>query len=160
MNKSMILPFPQRSQSMNDGLCDVLIVEDDGMQCLEMSGFLRRAQLTVESAPDGATAIARARILRPKVVLLDYNLPDMTGVQVAEQLRALLPNASILMMSGRIDGLSEKVLADLGVTVFVNKPVPLGPLRQAVVKLVRGSDGGSPRPQPGWLTAGVGGTRR
>jgi hypothetical protein len=55
--------------------------------------------------------------------------------------------------------LSEKTLADLGITVFVNKPVPLGALRQAVVKLVRGGDGGR-RTQPGWLTAGVGGTRR
>jgi DNA-binding response OmpR family regulator len=155
----MLIPFPDRRKSMSDGLCDVLIVEDDGMQCLEMSGFLRRAGLSVESAPDGTQAVARARFLRPKVVLLDYNLPDMTGVQTAEQLRAILPSASILMMSGRIDGLSEKTLADLGITVFVNKPVPLGALRQAVVKLVRGSDS-SPKSKPGWLTAGVGGTRR
>jgi DNA-binding response OmpR family regulator len=142
--------------------CDVLIVEDDAMQCIEMEGFLSRAGLNIETARDGTTALDRARLSRPRVLLLDYNLPDMTGVQLAEQIRKLLPNSAIMMMSGRIDGLSEKTLAELGITTFVNKPVPLGPLRQAVVKLVQASrEGRSATPaQPGWLNAGLGGTRR
>ena len=145
-----------------DTQCDILIVEDDAMQCIEMQGFLSRADLNVETVRDGASGLTRARSLRPRVVLLDYNLPDTNGVQLAEQIRAILPNASIIMMSGRIDGLSEKTLAELGITTFVNKPVPLGALRQALVKLVQASISGRsavPR-QPGWLNAGLGGTRR
>ena len=146
----------------SDSQCDVLIVEDDPMQCIEMQGFLSRAGLNVETAKDATTALTRARFTRPRVLLLDYNLPDMTGIQLAEQMRAALPNAAILMMSGRIDGLSEKTLAELGITTFVNKPVPLAPLRQAVVKLVQASrEGRSATPAtPGWLSAGFGGTRR
>jgi hypothetical protein len=64
-------------------------------------------------------------------------------------------------MSGRIDGLSEETLQALGITIFVNKPVPLGPLRQAVVKLVAESSKGQAAPRAkGWLSTGTGGTRR
>jgi FixJ family two-component response regulator len=92
---------------------------------------------------------------------LDFNLPDMTGVELAEQLRAQLPSLAILMMSGRIDGLSEHTLSRLGITVFVNKPLPLGPLRQAVLKLVQSDTTRHSDQQhsKGWLAAGVGGTR-
>jgi CheY-like chemotaxis protein len=126
-----------------------------------MAGFIGRAGLSVDMANNGWTALGRAAALRPHVALLDYNLPDMTGVQLAEQLRALLPETAILLMSGRIDGLSEKTLQALGITVFVNKPLPMGALRQAVLKLVRNGPvirEDQPR-QGGWLAAGVGGTR-
>jgi DNA-binding response OmpR family regulator len=142
--------------------CDVLIVEDDVIQCEEMAGYLGRAGLWVQMAHDGATALRLAREQTPKVALLDYNLPDINGVQLAELLRPVLPQTAIIMMSGRIDGLSEQTLAKLGITVFVNKPLPLGPLRQAVLKLVQAAptDRGGPPRQTGWLAAGYGGTRR
>jgi DNA-binding response OmpR family regulator len=140
--------------------CDVLIVEDNVLQCDEMADFLSRSNLTVEKAYNGAQAREQARLHEPRVVLLDFNLPDMTGVTLAETLRALLPSTAILMMSGRIDGLSENTLEALGITVFVNKPVPLGPLRQAVLKLVEKSRGGGEAPQQkGWLAGGLGSRR-
>ena len=153
-------PFTQESNIARTARCDVLIVEDSTIQCIEMADFLRRANLVVETAFDAATAIACASKFEPRVVVLDYNLPDMNGVQLAEALRALLPSTAILIMSGRIDGLSEETLQALGITVFVNKPVPLGPLRQAVQKLVLASSKGQEAPRPkGWLSTGTGGTR-
>jgi DNA-binding response OmpR family regulator len=141
--------------------CDVLIVEDDRIQSEEMAAFLGRSGLAVETAHDGATAIQVAIATQPRVVLLDYNLPDTTGLQLAEQIRALCPKAAILMMSGRIDGLSEQTLESIGIKVFVNKPLPLGPLRQAVLRLVKAApvDQVQTHRNNGWMAAGVGGTR-
>ena len=75
----------------------VLIVEDERLRCEEMAGF---------SAPAGI-AHAPPHAARPPP---DYNLPDMTGLQVAEQLRAFLPETAILIASGRVEGLSEQAL--------------------------------------------------
>ena len=61
---------------MSDGLCDVLIVEDDGMQCLEMSGFLRRAGLSV---PKDIAVVGYDDILLAEVVD-----PPMTTVLIAK----------------------------------------------------------------------------
>jgi DNA-binding response OmpR family regulator len=145
----------------NDSRCDVLIVEDEVIQCEEMAGFLARAGLDVQMAHTGATALSQAAAFQPRVLLLDYNLPDTTGVELAEKLRALLPETAIIMMSGRIDGLSERTLHSIGITVFVNKPLPLSALRQAVLKLVRAKpvDQRARSQQGGWLAAGYGGTR-
>ena len=143
-------------------LSDVLIVEDDTVQCEEMAAYLGRSGLDVHTAFNGAAALREAHNHKPRVALLDYNLPDGTGVELAAHLRELLPDTAILMMSGRIDGLSEETLQQLGITIFVNKPVPLGPLRQAIMKLVaRTKSGDAVRPPraSGWMTAGFGGTR-
>jgi DNA-binding response OmpR family regulator len=145
----------------NDFNCDVLIVEDERIQCEEMAAFLARAGLSVAMAHDGASGLAQARRYPPRVALLDYNLPDMTGVQLAEKLRAGFPEMAILIASGRIEGLSEQTLKALGISVFVNKPLPLGPLRQAVPRLARAAPVNRIEQQRagGWLAAGFGGTR-
>jgi DNA-binding NtrC family response regulator len=136
--------------------CDVLIVEDDILQAEEMAAYLARAGLAVQLAHNGAAGLRLAQALRPRVALLDYNLPDLTGVDIAERMRAMLPETAIIIMSGRIDGLAEATLERNGISVFVNKPVPLAPLRQAVLRLIktgpvvrRGGTGG-------WFSGGMG----
>ena len=146
----------------SDFKCDVLIVEDEMIQCEEMADFLGRGGLSVRTAHDGTTALSQARQAPPRVALLDYNLPDMTGVQLAARLRTLFPEMAILITSGRIEGLSEQTLKDIGITVFVNKPVPLGPLRQAVLRLAhpnRENKAVAQTNRTGWLSTGLGGTR-
>ena len=137
---------------------DVLLVEDDKVQCEEMARFLGRSGITIGMAFTGYSAINQAAAIRPRVALLDYNLPDMTGIDLAARLRLQLTDTAILMMSGRIEGLSEEVIRTLGITVFVNKPVPLVVLRQAVLKMIK-SGPSSSTPRTGWLSAGLGGTR-
>jgi hypothetical protein len=122
--------------------CHVLIVEDDVDQCGELAGYLGRSNLSVRMAYDGVSALRQA----------------------AEQLRAILPSAAFIMMSGAIDGLSERTLQEIGIAVFANKPVPLGPLRQAVLKLIKtprlGRDDGREPGEKGWFSQGLGGRRR
>ena len=48
----------------NDFNCDVLIVEDERIQCEEMAAFLARAGLSVAMAHDGATGLARPAAIR------------------------------------------------------------------------------------------------
>ena len=135
---------------------DVLIVEDHLTICDQLVNFLGRSGLLVNGVLTGADALAFARAYEPRLLILDYNLPDMDGVQLADKLRQILPDANIIMMSGRIDGVSEKTLADLGISVFLNKPVPLAPLRRAVERLIR-EPGPLPAPAGGWLSSGWGG---
>ncbi len=145
----------------NNSECDVLIVEDETILCEEIAECLGRAGLDVQTAHSGSSALRQAAAFQPRVALLDYNLPDTTGVELAARLRGRLPDMAIIMMSGRIDGLSEQILAAIGIKVFVNKPLPLGALRQAVLKLVRSapSDQVVQHRQRSWMSTGVGGTR-
>ena len=157
----MTAPSPR--QRRVPSRCHVLIVEDDVDQCGEVASYLGRANLGVQMAYDGASALHQAARHLPRVVLLDFHLPDMTGLELAKQLRAILPRAAFIMMSGHIEGLSERTLQEVGIAVFANKPVPLGPLLKAVRKLIDSPRLGREGPQPGkkdWFATGLGGRPR
>lgn len=140
-----------------DTTSDVLIVEDDPVQREEMAGFLARVGLSVAVAATCAAALAKAKGAAPKVVIIDYNLPDGTGLDLAEKIRGLLPQAAIMLASARVEGLGEDVLDRIRISVFLNKPVPLQALRQAVLGLVR--NGPSAHQERGWMSAGLGSPR-
>lgn len=118
-------------------LTDVLVIEDDPTQAEELACYLRRARLRVEATVSGSLAIHTVARLRPKVALIDYNLPDLDGVTVAERIRRLSPGTAMIVMSGRIDGLSDLTLANTGIFTFMSKPVALASLRSEVLKLIR-----------------------
>lgn len=103
--------------------CDVLIVEDDPAQAEELACYLSRAGLAVQVCHCGSAALHGVAEMRPRIALLDYNLPDMDGVTIAERIRRLSPDTAMLMMSGRIEGLAELTLRKVGLYSFMNKPV-------------------------------------
>jgi DNA-binding NarL/FixJ family response regulator len=80
----------------------VLIVDDHptfrsfARELLESEGF----QVIGESE-DGEAAIDAAEALRPDLVLLDVQLPDLSGFQVAERLRAKSLPAAVVLVSSR-----------------------------------------------------------
>ena len=80
----------------------VLIVDDhDGFresarELLEAEGFT-----VVGDAADGATAVAEAARLRPDVVLLDVQLPDVDGFVVAEELAVAPDPPRVVLISSR-----------------------------------------------------------
>jgi len=80
----------------------VLIVDDHGgfresaRALLEAEGFA-----VVGCAPDGASALAAVQRLRPEVVLLDVQLPDLDGFAVARQLAAAPDPPRVVLISSR-----------------------------------------------------------
>ena len=73
-------------------------------------------------AESGRRAIELAISLKPDIVLMDINMPDMDGIEATEQLSAQVPGASVVMMSvqGEADYLRRSMLA--GAREFLIKP--------------------------------------
>lgn len=117
--------------------CDVLIVEDDPTQAEELASFLRRRGFSVQPIYSGSEAIHRVAEIRPRIALIDYNLPDLDGVTVAERIRRLSPGTALLVMSGRIDWLSDATLDRFGIYQFLNKPVDARSLGKSIQRMVR-----------------------
>jgi DNA-binding NtrC family response regulator len=142
-------------------MCDVLIVVDDGIQCEAIAECLGRAGLAVQMVHYGASALRQAGAFSSVPRCSSVTSRTRLASKLAGHLRAFPPETTIIMMSGHIDGLSEKILAMIGITVFVNKPLPLCALREAALKLVRSApiDQMAWCQQKGRLSAGFGGTR-
>lgn len=99
----------------------ILLVDDDqylrsGLHLILSEGGYEKRDRIFE-APDGETALQLAFRHSPDVVILDFRMPGMDGDAIARGLRAMLPDARIIMFSGYspTDGTAE---AD----VFIEKP--------------------------------------
>lgn len=92
----------------------------------------------VGEAADGRGALARARELRPEVVVLDMKLPDMDGVEVCRTITEELPRTSVLMLTTFTE--AEKVLAAVraGAKGYVVKDVLSMDLKRSIRSVSRG----------------------
>src|SRR6187549_3810792 len=92
----------------------------------------------VGEAGCGAEAIRQAAQLRPDVVLLDSEMPEMDGLTCAERLRAAGSGSAVVMLTLRGDAPARARAAAAGVAAFVEKCDPdavlLAAIRQAAVK--------------------------
>lgn len=135
--------------------CDVLIIDDYREFAESVAAALRRTGMTVQIALDAATA--RSIEIEPQVVLVDCGLPDGDGISLVRELGKHWQDATFLLLSGQVGGIPEAVAKDLRIRAFLNKPVPLSILRQAIAKLLR-EPKGAPRDGAthSWLTLGIG----
>ena len=77
----------------------ILLVEDDNDLRDYYTIMLEYAGYTVETAPDGMTALARLHDDASLIMLVDWYLPDMTGGQLVSAIRTLNQETAIIMMS-------------------------------------------------------------
>jgi two-component system phosphate regulon response regulator PhoB len=81
-------PWPDRSAFAQDtGPADVLLVDDDPDICHVMKAMLAAAGLTAQSTTSAEDALARIRAKQPDLVVLDWNLPGMTGLELCRIIR-------------------------------------------------------------------------
>ena len=69
-------------------IAEMLVVDDDPLNCRLLEGYLRSEGYRVRKAEDGPTALRLAEDLVPDVVLLDVMMPGMTGLEVCRALKS------------------------------------------------------------------------
>jgi CheY-like chemotaxis protein len=129
--------FPQLNERPPQEACDVLVVDDDFALSEAISQLLTRSGLRVQQAHNASAALDFDPFAPPRVAILDYQLPDTTGLALAAELHAEIPSLHIILMSANSVDIDRKTLDQAGITAFVNKPIPPGPLRQAVMRLMQ-----------------------
>jgi DNA-binding NtrC family response regulator len=105
-----------------------MLVDDDAAFRHVMGDELRRLGLEVVTAESGEDAVRRVADVAPDVVLLDLQLPGMTGLDVLRTVRDRHPSAEVIMLTGHgsIDTAIESIRA--GAFDYVVKPCPLDEL--------------------------------
>lgn len=138
--------------------CDVIVVDDYPELAAAIAEALGGRGLSTRIALDGEAAVALARNYNPVVALVDCILPDIDGLQLIRQLGDAWPDTTFIAMSGDVGGISEDTARRLRIKAFLNKPLPMRVLAQAVERLVRSSDGRPlEREAPSaWISLGIG----
>ena len=99
----------------------VLLVDDEkdllGLigSRIEMWGY------SLITAPDGMTAINAVKNEKPDIVVLDYIMPEVDGIEVLEQIRKIDKKIPVIMFTGHPDTRSIKGAEKLGVSSYVPK---------------------------------------
>jgi DNA-binding NarL/FixJ family response regulator len=82
-----------------DDALRVLVVDDHELFRTGLRALLEEEGFEVADAASGAAALTMAPAFRPEVVLMDLNMPGMSGIEAAERLLESLPEASVLMLT-------------------------------------------------------------
>ncbi|MBN1372247.1 MAG: response regulator transcription factor [Anaerolineaceae bacterium] len=114
----------------------ILIIEDDEGILRVLRRGLGYEGYTVDTALDGENGLHLARERRPDLVILDWMLPGMDGLEVCQRLRAL-GSMPILMLTAR-DTVQDRVQGlDVGADDYMTKPFELDELNARIRALLR-----------------------
>jgi two-component system response regulator MprA len=129
----------------------VLVADDDRAirdslaRALELEGY------EVETAPDGAAALAAARERPPDVLVLDLMMPSVDGLTVCRVLRAEKDHTPILMLTARTETSDRVAGLDAGADDYLPKPFELDELLARLRALLRRARAGDDVDEDGAL---------
>lgn len=105
----------------------LLLVEGDPALAHVLGATLRYGGYDSHSAPNGLEALSRVRSERYQAILVDPNLPDLSGMSLIRMLRGLT-GVPILVVSGDTDEANKIAALDAGADDFIEKPFLPGEL--------------------------------
>ena len=116
----------------------VLIVDDNQMIRKVMRHFFETLPdwKVGGEAEEGAEAIQKATELKPDLILLDFSMPNMNGVEAASVLKKMLPEVHIIVFTIFDDALGSSLVSVVGVDLVVPKAEGLTGLEKAVQRLM------------------------
>jgi two-component system response regulator RegX3 len=103
----------------------VLVVEDDETMRTMVGDVCRRERYDLVEAASGEQGLQLATADEPDLVLLDWVLPDMSGIDVCRELRRRGAVCPILMLTGRTSKVDVVVGLQVGADDYITKPVDL-----------------------------------
>jgi DNA-binding NarL/FixJ family response regulator len=101
-----------------------ILIADDSQLIREALGRLFRNEEGFEvcgEAENGKEAVAKAQQLHPDLILLDFSMPVMNGLDAARVLKRVMPKVPVIMFSAYSDSSTEKAARSAGVWALVSK---------------------------------------
>ena len=99
----------------------ILVVDDEPKIVRLAQDYLERGGFRVQAVGDGKSALIAARQLRPDLIVLDLNLPQMDGLDVCRTLRRE-SDVPIIMLTARVEEADRLIGLELGADDYIVKP--------------------------------------
>ncbi|QXD24110.1 response regulator [Opitutia bacterium ISCC 51] len=111
---------------------DEIFIREMGSDVLSMLGCIPSV------ASDGREAwdMIRTDPSAFDVIISDYNMPEMTGIDLASNVFKDRPNMPFIISTGFASGFTEKQAEDLGISCILQKPYVIQQLKDAIVEAV------------------------
>lgn len=118
----------------------ILVCDDEAHILHVLSAKLRNNGFEVFSAADGEEGLELARRHRPDLIITDYQMPFLSGLELCARLRAeaALSNIPVIMLTARGFSLEAKDLVDTNIRQVLTKPFSPREVLQTVRNLIGG----------------------
>lgn len=114
----------------------IVLVEDNEVfrDALELLLGMRDDVEIVASVGDGLAAVAAAKELRPDVVLMDYRMPALDGIQATAQIVAGVPEVAVVALTASADAAERDALVKAGAVACLMKDQELDEIVAAILR--------------------------
>jgi len=116
----------------------ILLVDDEPALTASLGKLLERLnyQVTTSNAARAAVELFRSTPAQFDLVITDLTMPEMNGLELARQLRAIRPDLPVIMVSGFSPELNQENLRAAGICELLEKPIVLPALTGALHRAV------------------------
>ena len=115
----------------------VLLIEDDHATAQSIELMLKSESFNVYTTDLGEEGVDLGKLYDYDIILLDLNLPDMTGVDILERVKGdeRLRRAPVVVLTTTDDKVEIQRCYDLGCNVYITKPVDYESFADAIRQL-------------------------
>ncbi len=120
----------------------ILFVDDDphildmSEQLLQLMGY----EVSLASTPEKALDFIRNPDERVDLVITDMTMPEMNGIELAQEIKKIHPELPIILCSGYTDIIEEDKAADFGISAVMTKPISKNELSKTIRRLMELND--------------------
>jgi two-component system cell cycle response regulator DivK len=114
----------------------ILSVEDNLLNAELIHRYLKSFDGQLLDASTGAEGIQLAHAIHPDLILMDINLPDMSGIDVALTIRDLPGLADVPIVAVTADDTTRQQCLEAGFNAYLNKPLRVGNFLRVVQSLI------------------------
>jgi CheY-like chemotaxis protein len=117
-------------------MAKILVVDDDGSTRLVFKMYLSKDGHTVETAVDGMDALEKVPVFKPELILLDINMPKMSGFEVLKRLKDSPETRAIpvFIMTSLHQEANIRKGYQLGAEEYITKPSNIEHLKLRIKK--------------------------
>lgn len=126
--------FCDQNGSGRQAMFQILVIDDDPITQLVLKRTLQKQGYQVEVAHNGQEGLAKAYEIEPALIICDWMMPVMDGLQVCQQVKAhpSLSTTFFILLTSR-GGLEDRIQGlDTGADEFLSKPIEMSELRARV----------------------------
>ncbi len=114
----------------------ILLVDDDELVRVTLKEFLTILGIEVIEASNGAEGIKKAQQVEFQILITDYKMPDMTGIEMIREILKFKYDFKIVIISGFVGEITDETLKEIDVSAILQKPVDLGVLEKIITQIL------------------------
>lgn len=111
----------------------ILAIDDDSIIRTLLSNSLSKAGYAVTTAADGESGLKKAATEKPDIVITDYQMPGLSGLDVLSELKKTQPGTPVILLTAHGDVALTIKSIQLGAYDFIEKPIQM----QEVLEIIR-----------------------